>query len=215
MGGHRVGIVIPAFNESKTILGIVGKASKYGVAIVVDDGSSDDTAALAAMGGAVVVSHKTNRGYDAALNSGFEKAAQLGCETVISLDADGQHSPFLIQKFITEIDLGNDLVLGVRSSLPRFAEQLFSQYTNVFFGIKDPLCGMKGYRLALYKELGYFDSYRSIGTELMFFAARRGFRISQVPFNVNQRDGQSRFGSIIGANCKILRAFILSIWYRK
>jgi len=211
MDRSRVGIAIPALNESATIRGIVEAVRIYGVPIVVDDGSTDATAELALRGGAVVVSHEKNRGYDAALNSGFKKAAELGNEIVITVDADGQHDPALIQKFIDVIDAGADIVVGIRGRRQRFAEHLFAWYTNLRFGIKDPLCGMKAYRITVYKALGYFDSYGSIGTELMIFAAINGFRLSQISFNARERKGQSRFGQVFAGNYKIIRAMILSI----
>src|SRR5713101_5594916 len=103
MDRYRVGIVIPAFNESATIVSVVQSAGRYGGAIVVDDGSTDNTAELAIHAGAVVVSHGRNRGYDAALNTGFKRAAELGTEIIITVDADGQHDPSLIQKFVHAI----------------------------------------------------------------------------------------------------------------
>ena len=82
MDKYRVGIVIPALNESATIVGIVKAVGKYGIPIVIDDGSTDNTAEWALQVGAVVVSHEKNQGYDVALNSGFKKAhfcASLSC----------------------------------------------------------------------------------------------------------------------------------------
>jgi len=213
MDRSRVGIVIPALNESATILGIVEMVGKYGVPIVVDDGSTDATAELALRGGAVVVSHEKNRGYDAALNTGFQKAAELGSEAIITVDADGQHDPSLIQKFIEAVDTGAAVVVGIRSRRQRFAEHLFAGYTNIRFGIKDPLCGMKAYRISVYKARGHFDSYSSVGTELMIFAARNDYRIGQIPFDVQTRKGQSRFGQAFSGNYKIIRAMLLSIWH--
>ena len=125
----RVGIVIPALNESATITSIVEAVGKYGVPIVVDDGSTDNTASLALGSGAVVVVHEVNRGYDVALNSGFIKAAELGSKIIITVDADGQHDPLLIQQFIDAIELGADVVVGVRSRRQRFAEHLFAWYS--------------------------------------------------------------------------------------
>jgi len=212
MDRSRVGIVIPALNESATILDVVEMAGKYGVPIVVDDGSTDDTAELAKKAGAVVVSHERNRGYDAALNTGFKKAAGLGSEMIITVDADGQHDPSLIQKFINRIDIGIDVVVGIRSRRQRFAEHLFAWYTRLRFGIKDPLCGMKAYRAEVYEMLGHFDSYGSIGTELMIFAAKKDCRLGQIPFSVRERKGQTRFGQILVGNYKIIRAMALSIW---
>ena len=70
MDRSRIGIVIPAFNESATIAKIVEAVTKYGVPIVVDDGSTDNTGILASKAGASLVSHRCNHGYDTALDSG-------------------------------------------------------------------------------------------------------------------------------------------------
>lgn len=211
MGRLRVVIVIPALNESATIAGVVSAVSSYGTPIVIDDGSSDATATLARQAGAVVVSHEVNRGYDAALDSGFKKAAELGCDVVLTLDADGQHDPSLIQKFIDRIESGADVACGIRSARQRLAEHIFAWYTQLRFGIHDPLCGMKAYRLEVYKALGHFDSYGSIGTELVIYAATNGYQVNEVPFTVRDRIGASRFGRILSGNCKIFRAMFLSI----
>jgi glycosyltransferase involved in cell wall biosynthesis len=210
MDRFRVAIVIPALNESKTIVGIVEAAAKFGVPIVVDDGSTDPTATLATQAGAVVVSHKSNLGYDAALNSGFRKAAELESEIIVTLDADGQHDASLISKFIDSIDAGADVVVGIRSRRQRFAEHLFAGWTSLRFGIKDPMCGMKAYRTLVYKALGHFDSCGSVGTELMIFAAKRGDRLAQIAFQARERNGRSRFGQAIMGNYKIIRAMVLT-----
>ncbi len=212
MGKYRVGIVIPALNESETIAGIVEAVAEYGVPIVVDDGSTDNTSALAKLSDAVVIVHEKNLGYDAALNSGFKKAYELGINIIITVDADGQHDPSLIQKFIDAIDSGADIVIGTRSRRQRVAEHFFAWYTRFRFRIKDPLCGMKAYRRDLYKALGHFDSYGSIGTELTLFAAIKGYHVEQIEFSVRERSGESRFGSIIMGNYRIIRSMLLSIW---
>ena len=210
MDRYRVGIVIPALNESATISSIVEAVGKYGVPIVIDDGSIDNTAALAHQSGAVVVVHEKNRGYDAALNSGFIKAAELGANIIITVDADGQHDPSLIQQFLDAIDAGDDIVVGIRSRRQRFAEHLFACYTGLRFGVKDPLCGMKAYRTDVYKALGHFDSYKSIGTELTIFAAKKGYRLGQIAFDVRERRDEPRFGQMLSGNYKIIRAMMLS-----
>ena len=213
MDRSRVGLVIPALNESVSIGSVVAGASQYGTVIVVDDGSTDGTGEIASLAGAQVVVHSTNRGYDAAINSGFARAASLGCEVVITLDADGQHDPHLIAKFIEMIESGVQLVVGVRSERQRLTEHLFAWYTRFRFGIEDPLCGMKAYRIAIYNGLGHFDSYSSVGTELMLYAATHGYSIRQVRFQVRDRvGGPSRFGTILRGNYRILRALVISIF---
>jgi glycosyltransferase involved in cell wall biosynthesis len=215
MDRYRVAIIIPALNESATIAGIVETVEKYGTPIVVDDGSIDNTAELALKSGAVVVAHKINRGYDAALSSGFKKAIELGVKIIVTIDADGQHDPQLIRKFIKAIDSGADIVVGIRSRRQRLAEHLFAWYAGLRFGVKDPLCGMKAYRTELYQALGHFDSYGSIGTELMIFAAKNGYQFEQIEFDVRERSGKSRFGSVFLGNYKIMRAILFSIMHLK
>lgn len=215
MGRPRVGIIIPAFNEQDTILPVINSIMKYGIPIVVNDGSTDNTSHLLNQTKAEVVSHSFNLGYEAALNSGFKRAVELNCDIVLTFDADGQHDAELVNRFISSIGKGNDIVVGIRSRKQRMSESLFSIYTKYKFGIKDPLCGMKAYRVSVYKEIGFFDTYKSVGTELMIVAASRGYRLSQVDFVVKPRLDKSRYGMIIKANYKILRALFISIFYLK
>jgi glycosyltransferase involved in cell wall biosynthesis len=207
----RVALVVPALNESATITAVVTGALVYGHCIVVDDGSSDNTAELASQAGATVVSHTRNLGYDAALNSGFRAAAELDCDAVVTLDADGQHNPQLVQRFVDGLNGGADVVLGIRDQRPRIAEHLFALYTQWRFGIADPLCGMKAYRVEVYRALGHFDRHSAIGTELMLFAARRGYKLAAVPFAVGQRLDAPRFGRKFSANIRIFRALLLAL----
>ena len=212
MDRPRIAIVIPALNESATIANIVETVKRYGMPIVVDDGSTDNTADLVILAGGILVSHECNLGYDAALNSGFRKASEIACEVVITLDADGQHDPSLINKFIERIDAGAEVVVGTRSARQRLAEHVFAFYTRIRFGIHDPLCGIKAYKISVYRKLGHFDTYGSIGTELMIFAAKNECRIDQIPFEVRDRLGESRFGRVLSGNYKIFRALTLSFW---
>jgi len=207
----RVGIVIPALNEALTIGGVVKEVSQFGIPIVVDDGSTDATAQLALESGAVIVRHSENCGYDSALNSGFLKARQLGVMIIITLDSDGQHNPSIIQNFIACIELGADVVVGLRDHRQRFSEHLFAWYSALRFRVRDPLCGFKAYRADVYSALGFFDSYGSVGTELLFFAVKSGYSIEQIPFIVQKRHGESKFGKMLSGNYKIIRAIFLSL----
>jgi glycosyltransferase involved in cell wall biosynthesis len=211
MERSRIAIVIPALNESATIGKVVSEAGKSGIPIVVDDGSRDDTAALAASAGATVVTHPVCRGYDKALDSGFQRANQMNCEYVITMDADGQHDPATLRSFLNALDKGAEIVIGVRDRCQRIAEHTFAFVARFKWGILDPLCGMKAYRIELYRELGHFDSYDSIGTELALFAAKRGKRMVQVPVTTRTRADQARFGRRLSANKRILRAMFAGL----
>lgn len=96
--------LIPAYNESDHIVSVVKSASQFLPVIVVDDGSSDDTTSLAEQAGAWVIRHSVNQGKGAALITGFRAALERGCAAVITLDADGQHDPREIPKFIAEFE---------------------------------------------------------------------------------------------------------------
>jgi len=209
----QIGVVIPAYNESETIKVIINAVMNYGIPIIVNDGSTDETETIAMKCCENVVSHSKNLGYDAALNSGFKKAFELGVKTVITLDADGQHNPELIHTFIEKIESGADVVVGIRNAHQRFAERVFALYTKLRFGIEDPLCGLKAYKIQVYNALGYFDSYKSIGTELAIFALSKKYSVKQVKFNTLKRTGQSRFGHSIRGNYKIIRALVVGIYH--
>jgi glycosyltransferase involved in cell wall biosynthesis len=107
--------IIPAYNEAKNITPVVTKARSFLPVLVVDDGSTDNTSDLAEAAGAEVLRHSSNQGKGAALRSGFLHTLDLGCEAVITLDADGQHDPFEIHKFL-QIYTSRpvDLIIGQR-----------------------------------------------------------------------------------------------------
>ena len=70
---------------------------------------------------------------------------------------------------------------------------------------------MKAYRTSVYKSQGHFDSFGSVGTELAIYAARKGYKITQIEFEVKDRNGKSRFGQVLSGNYKIIRAMMYFI----
>ena len=206
MDKYKIAIVIPAFYEETTIYDVVQSVEKYGLVIVVNDASIDRTKQMAEDAGAIVVSHKENQGYDGALNSGFLKAEMLNCKAVVTFDADGQHSAEFIEEYIKELSNGVDLVLGIRPKPARISEKFFMYYSRYRFNWNDPLCGMKGYSMRLYRKLGYFDSKKSIGTELAVYGLEHGFSHTQIQITIAQRQDEPRFASICKSNLKIMKA---------
>jgi len=208
MDKYQVAIVIPAFNEAATIFDVVQSVKEYGVVIVVDDASTDNTRQLAVNAGATVISHNENKGYDEALNSGFIEADKCDFDAVITFDADGQHSSKMLKKYIDNLKKGIDLVLGVRPKPARFSEWIFMFYTRIRFGWKDPLCGMKGYSMKLYRSQGYFDSYNSVGTELSYYGLKNKYPLRQLNIPIKKRLDTPRFFSIFRSNIYILKVLV-------
>ena len=98
---ERVLVLIPAFNAVRTVADVVRQCkSMLPNVLVVDDGSADATGSAASAAGAHVLRHPHNRGKGAALKTGFRHACEHGYDGVITLDADGQHLPHEIPKFI-------------------------------------------------------------------------------------------------------------------
>ncbi len=116
MTAEQICIVLPAFNEARVISGVVGEVClSYPFVIVVDDGSSDDTAGLARKAGAVVARHLLNRGQGAALQTGIALGLLRGAECIVTFDSDGQHRVCDIARLVEPIATGRaDVALGTR-----------------------------------------------------------------------------------------------------
>ncbi len=107
--------VIPAYNEAGHISQVVSLARLYLPVLVVDDGSVDETVALAEAAGADVLRQIPNQGKGAALRAGYRRALELGCEAVVTLDGDGQHDPVEIPTFLSAFAADPaDLIIGQR-----------------------------------------------------------------------------------------------------
>ncbi len=109
-------VLIPAYNEAESIGAVVKKSVMCLPVLVVDDGSNDETATIAEEAGATVLRCTSNQGKGAALRAGFRWALEAGYEAVLTLDADGQHDPAEIPKFLqSHAEQAADLIIGARS----------------------------------------------------------------------------------------------------
>ena len=117
MKKKKIWIVIPAYNEEKTIVKVIKGLKREGWRniIVVNDGSTDKTEMLAKKEGVVVVTHIINRGLGAALGTGIKAALILGADYIVTFDADDQHFPQDVKRLINVLEKGRaDAVIGSR-----------------------------------------------------------------------------------------------------
>jgi glycosyltransferase involved in cell wall biosynthesis len=112
----RLVALIPAYDAAHLIAPVIAGALAHLPVLVVDDGSGDDTSAAARAAGAEVVRQEPNQGKGAALKNGFRLALERGFDAIVTLDADGQHDPAEIPKFVAAHRSGGaDLIIGARS----------------------------------------------------------------------------------------------------
>jgi glycosyltransferase involved in cell wall biosynthesis len=128
--------LIPAHNEAPRVGFVVSAAREHLPVLVVDDGSADDTAVVARDAGATVIEQRPNQGKGAALRTGFRQALDDGAEAILTLDADGQHDPAEIPRFLGAwaADPRPDLVIGRRDfpSMPP-ARRLSNELGRIAF----------------------------------------------------------------------------------
>ncbi|MDD5428582.1 MAG: glycosyltransferase family 2 protein [Candidatus Omnitrophica bacterium] len=221
---NKTCVLIPSYNEARTIGGIVKDVIGLGLAAyVIDDGSSDDTAAIARKAGAVVVRHETNKGKGASLREGFKHVLNGKFEAAIIIDGDAQHEVISIPDFIKKAQDGNaDLVIGNRM-LDTKGMPFIRRATNRFMSwIVSRICGQEipdtqcGYRLIKRKVLETVELKSSnfeIESELIIKACRKGFRVGSVPIKTIYKDEKSKINPIV--DTLRFMVFMVKLWRDK
>ena len=184
-------IVIPAHNEEKTVASVVKKCRKYGTVIVVNDASNDSTEKMAKEAGAIVITHKRNKGLGGALRTGFSKALQLKADIIITLDADGQHVPEDIPKFIEKINEGYVFVLGERDLhryplVKKVGNFFLNRATNLVCRTKlsDTESGFRAFTGDALKKMVLDAEKYEIATEIVKEVGRNRLKTANVPVDV-------------------------------
>jgi glycosyltransferase involved in cell wall biosynthesis len=189
-----VAAIIPAFLEEKHVGSVVRRTIEHlDHVLVVDDGSADQTADHARWAGAEVIVHPENRGKGEAIKTGMRHWLDRDVAYVIILDADGQHLPEEIERFLAAAnERGAPLLVGTRmqdiSSMPRvrrFVNRYMSRKISRVCGqpIPDTQCGFRMLHRDLIPDLlggaGRFD----YETEMLIVASRKGAKIGAVPIS--------------------------------
>lgn len=190
-------LIIPTFNNEKTIGKVVEDVSKYSSdIIVVNDGSTDSSTTILKEleGKVVVVSHSENKGKGAALLSGFAKAKELGFKYAITIDADSQHFADDIPKFLEKLKTSpNSIIVGSRNlmeeNMPKqntFANKFSNFWFRVQTGVNlsDTQSGYRLYPLSCLRGLNLITSRYEAELELLVFSSWSGVKIEQVPIKV-------------------------------
>jgi glycosyltransferase involved in cell wall biosynthesis len=192
---ERFAAVVPAYNAAAALPALLADLKKQIAAdsiVVVDDGSIDDTAAVAEREGVRVLRHPVNRGKGSAVRTGFAYLLTLpDVEAVFMLDADGQHDPAEIPRFVEAYrEQAADLIIGSRmaehSSMPRLrraTNRLTSGITGLLAGcrIDDSQSGYRLIRASLLRRLTLVTSRYEIESEMIIKACRAHAKVASVP----------------------------------
>jgi glycosyltransferase involved in cell wall biosynthesis len=187
-------VIIPAYRAHRTVAAVVrGARLHVESVVVVDDGSDDATAEVARMAGADVVRHARNAGKGEALTTGLARARQLGFDTAVTLDADGQHDPAEIPAVAHGSADPRALVLGVRDlrragapSANVFSNSISNFFLSLFIGqsLPDTQCGYRRYPVRETLALGMVGWQYEWEAEVLLRAARAGLPLVSVPITV-------------------------------
>ena len=199
----RVCVIIPTYNNARTLRGVVeGVLRQTSSIIVVNDGSTDDTAHVLALCDPCisVVTHERNKGKGAALVSGFKEAVRQGFDYAITIDSDGQHFPSDLPLFLEAIRRHPDaIIVGNRfarsasddsrahmNPQSRFANRFSNFWFTLQTGVRlpDTQTGYRAYPLHRLRWLSLITSRYEAELELMVFATWNGVRLVSIPIQV-------------------------------
>jgi len=195
-------ILIPSFNAEKTLGAVASECLRTGVpVVVVDDGSTDRTAAVASALPVILLRHEHNSGKGQALRTGFAWALAQGFDAVITLDADGQHDVSAVQRLHEAArDNGLDLLIasrhsqfekmaGLRAFWNRFGVWCMRKRTG--FEITDSQSGFRYYSATLLRSVTLAAEGYDLEMEVLMKAWKKGFKVASLPVAARVADGRS------------------------
>jgi glycosyltransferase involved in cell wall biosynthesis len=202
-------VVIPCFNEAAQIAAVITEVRRHLPAvIVVDDGSTDATAQIAADAGAMVVIRQPSQsGKGAALRAGWQRAHELGFIWVLMLDGDGQHAAVDIPKFFPQAEEPHTaLVIGNRMGnagampwLRRRVNRWMSRQLSFLTGteLPDSQCGFRLAHLETLRQLPLTADHFEIESEMLVTALAAGHRVAFVRVQTLYQTGISKINPLI------------------
>ena len=206
----RTLLAIPVYNESRHVGDVLAAVQRYvDNILVVDDGSTDDTASvLAGIDNVRVIRHRRNQGYGQSLVDAFNYAICHEMDWVITMDCDGQHEPESLPRFLSAAAADDcDIVSGSRylpgdgetDSPPADRRAINGRITRrindvLGLGISDAFCGFKAYRVSRLGALNLTEAGYAMPLQLWVHAARQGLRIREIPVRLIYNDPNRSFG---------------------
>jgi glycosyltransferase involved in cell wall biosynthesis len=193
----KIAVGLPAFNEEKNIGKIIAQLLNKSYAVIVcNDGSSDSTGIIAEKMGAIMINHKKNLGYGAAIGSIFKKAREDKFDILVTFDSDGQHRISDIEKIIEPIqNKMSDIVIGSRftgdgkADMPKYRKLGIKVITNLVNSqtgkkITDSQSGFRAYNTKVLAQINPSESGMGVSTEILIKANKQKLKIKEIPITI-------------------------------
>jgi glycosyltransferase involved in cell wall biosynthesis len=197
-------VIIPAYNEARFIGSVILKLQQYPLnVLVVDDGSTDDTATIARAAGAEILKLASNQGKGAALNAGLAHATAHNPDAIVMIDADGQHLPDELVQVVKPVLQGNtDIAIGSRyllntSNTPthrKFGHKVLNLITGLFSGVQvtDSQSGYRAFSPKAYRLMKFSSKGFSVESEMQFLASENNLIVEDIPITIQYLDREKR-----------------------
>ena len=221
----KILVIIPAYNASSTLFSLIEEIStsvERENILVVDDGSSDDTFAIANESKVKVVQHKRNKGKGEALQTGFRYALDNGYDAVITMDADLQHDPQFIPDFVEKFRQNSlDIIIGTRKielkTMP-FSRWLTNNLTSIIVSVlgrtkvRDSQSGYRLISAKVLKRIRLVTKKYDLESELLIKAGKIKFKIDSVVISTIYRGSKSYINPLVDTK-RFIKLMWRSLWW--
>lgn len=222
----KIFVVLPAYNEEKTIAKVMEDLMEMGFeVVVVDDGSKDNTYNIASNiiqenNHGFICKHLLNRGLGAALRTGIEASLMEDPDVIVTFDADGQHDPQDILNVSKPIINGDaDVVVGKRNfrEMPlskKFGNQIMNVITLIFYGIKvnDSQSGLRAFNRKAAESIMINARDYGVSSEIVGEVKRHNLKFKEVMIKTIYTDYSMTKGTNLAEGLKILTRLIMNIF---
>jgi len=227
----KVGVTIGVLNEEANIGQVLDRVPEGYDVLILDDGSTDNTVAVAEKYGAKLISHLTNLGQGFAVITSFKAAILNDYDIIVEMDGDGQHDPLEIPKFIKKMEeTGADIVVGSRvigtnyDEAPFFRKTFLPYFTWIInkltgYNMTDSMCGFRAFRAPSLRKVAHiFDDMlepQYLAAEMFLRFSKEGLTVEEVPINLRDRGFGFSYKGLFRYGWGVTRAIIRTLMVAK
>lgn len=226
----KVVVTIAVLNEQRIVGDILSRMPDWVDVIIVDDGSTDDTAKTARAHGATVINHPLNLGQSMAFVTGLRVALMDDYEVIIEMDGDGQHDPRDIPRFVDQMrKTGCDIVVGSRrlgssyKGEPFFRRTFLPPLTKLLnwitgYQLTDSMCGYRAFKadsLRKHARLLQDMERQYAAAELFIRFSKAGLTVTEIPIHLKKRQHGASYKGLVRYGWGVARSIVRGIRWRK